>query len=53
MKKKIKSKGKGRLKLTALVKLLDFTNINLSVEGRSGKRGRPPRNPEAMLKAFI
>lgn len=53
MKKKIKSKGKSRLKLTALVKLLDFTNINFSVEERTGKRGRPPRNPEAMLKAFI
>jgi hypothetical protein len=52
-KKKIKSKGKGCLKLTALVKLLDFSNINFSVGKKEGKRGRPPRNPEAMLTAFI
>jgi IS5 family transposase len=51
--KKIKSKGKGRLKLTALIKFLDFSNINLSVEKGEGKRGRPPRSPEAMLKAFV
>ena len=52
MKKKRKSKGQGRLKLTALVRLLDFSNINLLI-GTEKKRGRPPRNPEAMLKAFI
>jgi transposase len=51
-KTKPKSKGKGRLKLTTLVKLLDFANINLSVQ-KETKRGRPPRSPEAMLTAFI
>lgn len=51
--KKKKSKGKGRLKLTNLVRLLDFNNINFSVEVGEGKRGRPPRNPRAMLTAFI
>jgi transposase len=39
--------------LTALIKLLDFSNINLSIEKGEGKRGRPPRSPEAMLKAFV
>jgi hypothetical protein len=51
--KKRKSKGKGRLKLTTLIKLLDFNNINLSVEERTEKRGRPPRNLRAMIRAFI
>ena len=52
-KKKRKSRSKGRLKLTDLVRLLDFTLISFSVEEGKRKRGRPPRNPQAMLTAFI
>ena len=50
-----KSKGKGRPKLTTLIKLLDLSNINLSVarEKRTEKRGRPPLDPQAMIKAFV
>jgi transposase len=50
-----KSKGKGRPKLTTLVKLLDLNNINFSIarEKRKDRRGRPPLDPQAMLKAFI
>ncbi|KYK36299.1 MAG: hypothetical protein AYK18_11815 [Theionarchaea archaeon DG-70] len=33
--------------------LLGFNNINLSIEERTGKRGRPPRRPQAMFIAFI
>lgn len=51
MKNKKKPKGKSRPKLTTLMKTLDLSNINLSVEKK--KRGRPPRNQNAMLKAFI
>lgn len=37
------------------MKSLDLSVINLSVEVHTGegKRGRPPRNQEAMIKAFI
>ena len=49
-----KSKGKGRPKLTTLIKLLDLNNINFSIarEKKKEKRGRPPLDPRAMFKAF-
>ena len=35
------------------MKLLDFTLISFSVKEGKRKRDRPPRNPQAMLTAFI
>jgi hypothetical protein len=50
-----KSKGKSRPKLTTLIKLLDLNNINFSIarEKRKDRRGRPPLDPQAMIKIFI
>jgi hypothetical protein len=50
-----KPKGRSRLKLTTLIKLLDFDNINFSVEveKREGGRGRPPLDCKSMLRAFM
>jgi transposase len=48
-----KPKGRSRLKLTTLIKLLDFDNINFSVGKKESGRGRPPLDFKSMLRAFM
>jgi hypothetical protein len=50
-----KPKGGSRLKLTTLIKLLDFDNINFSVEieKKEDERGRPLLDFKSMLRALM
>jgi hypothetical protein len=48
-----KPKGRSRLKLTTLIKLLDFDNIDFSVEKKESGRGRPCLDFKSMVRAFM